>query len=268
MKQDRQGVRTPSDVEQKYGLGQFMYEQRQAISSIESNLSNLGDSFALYKESTNAHLTELDDEYEALNKSHAELQKKTTNKFVQTEKSIKTNASAVKALSLEVDKNSGALKDNETSLANLRSDLDSSLWFARLKLTAEQTIATANTYQAVPLVTQKSYGSFFTVSSDGKKVTFTKKMIVTVSSQVYFNTGYSDGAYLRTAVKLSGADLARGNTVSGAASPYTTVPTASATVQVEAGDYLELQAYSSKAGGVLYASAMYCFLNIDVKGVI
>lgn len=268
MKQDRQGVRTPSDVEQKYGLGQFMFEQRQANSEFDRNLTNLGDALAQYKESNDMEVAELHEKHDSLSKSHAELQKKTTNKDVQMEKSIKTNSDAVKAVSLDVDKNATAIKKNEDNLADLQSDFDSSLWFGRLVLTADQTISTANTYQLLPIKTYFSNGSFYTLSSDGKKLTFTKKVVASVTAQVYFSTGYAASTTLRGEVKVNGETMIRGATVCSVASPYTTVPMAGVTKVFNVGDYLELQAYSSKAGGLVASYSFYSYLNVDVKGVI
>ena len=45
-KQDRQGVRKASDIEQKYGLGQFMYSQNRRNQDLSKGISNLGDSLS------------------------------------------------------------------------------------------------------------------------------------------------------------------------------------------------------------------------------
>ena len=56
-KQDRQGVRKASDIEQKYGLGEFMYNQRQSNQDFERQLNNLGDSLSSYKSENDQKLS-------------------------------------------------------------------------------------------------------------------------------------------------------------------------------------------------------------------
>lgn len=48
-KQDRQGVRKASDIEQKYGIGEFMFKQNKTNQDMSKGLSNLGDSLSSYK---------------------------------------------------------------------------------------------------------------------------------------------------------------------------------------------------------------------------
>ena len=64
-KQDRQGVRTAAEVEQKYGLGQFMYDQKQKNQDLAKGISNLGDSFSNYK-------TENEDRFSSMENSFNE----------------------------------------------------------------------------------------------------------------------------------------------------------------------------------------------------
>lgn len=62
-KQDRQGVRTAAEVEQKYGLGQFMYDQKQKNQDLSKGISNLGDSFSNYKTENEERLSDMSDSF-------------------------------------------------------------------------------------------------------------------------------------------------------------------------------------------------------------
>lgn len=61
-KQDRQGVRKASDIEQKYGLGQFMYDQRQSNQEFNRDLINLSESLSSYKTENDQKLSTMKDE--------------------------------------------------------------------------------------------------------------------------------------------------------------------------------------------------------------
>lgn len=58
-KQDRQGVRTAAEIEQKYGLGQFMHNQNQKNQDLAKGISNLGDSFSVYKTENDQNISKL-----------------------------------------------------------------------------------------------------------------------------------------------------------------------------------------------------------------
>lgn len=61
-KQDRQGVRTPADVERKYNLGQLA--KSEGLSSKErEQINQLNQSFSQFVASTNAKIKELEDKY-------------------------------------------------------------------------------------------------------------------------------------------------------------------------------------------------------------
>lgn len=62
-KQDRQGVRKASDIEQKYGLGQFMYDQNKKNQDLSKGISNLGDSFSTYKKENEERLSSMSDSF-------------------------------------------------------------------------------------------------------------------------------------------------------------------------------------------------------------
>ncbi len=72
-KQDRQGVRKASDIEQKYGLGQFMYNQNQKNQDLAKGLSDLGESLSSYKEENNENISKMkentDDNFKKVNES-------------------------------------------------------------------------------------------------------------------------------------------------------------------------------------------------------
>lgn len=59
-KQDRQGVRTPADIERKYDLGQLALGEGSSPSRLESQLNQLTQTFAQYVASTNAKIAELE----------------------------------------------------------------------------------------------------------------------------------------------------------------------------------------------------------------
>ena len=63
-KQDRQGVRTPADLERKYDLGQID-EVRKDNANNASQMSRLNQMFAQYMASTNASIAELRSRIEA-----------------------------------------------------------------------------------------------------------------------------------------------------------------------------------------------------------
>lgn len=72
-KQDRQGVRKAADIEQKYGLGQFMYKQNQSNKEVSRGLSNLGDSLSTYREETDKTVDSIHSDISALQESLKEL---------------------------------------------------------------------------------------------------------------------------------------------------------------------------------------------------
>lgn len=84
-KQDRQGVRTAPELEQKYGFGQFMYEQRQSNQEVKRDLNNLGESLSSYKNENDQNLSRM---------------KETADKqFKQVNESISSVAKDIDALS-------------------------------------------------------------------------------------------------------------------------------------------------------------------------
>ena len=64
-KQDRQGVRTPADVERKYNLGQLASAQGSSV-KVESALRQLSQSFESHVTDTNAEMEELNNKIEQL----------------------------------------------------------------------------------------------------------------------------------------------------------------------------------------------------------
>ena len=58
-KQDRQGVRTPADLERKYNLGGMENETKQH----DEKLAQLNQAFAQFQTETNAKITELEERF-------------------------------------------------------------------------------------------------------------------------------------------------------------------------------------------------------------
>lgn len=69
-KQDRQGVRTPADVERKYNLGQLASAQGASV-KVESALQQLSQSFANYVADANAEMEELNNKIDEIGSAPA-----------------------------------------------------------------------------------------------------------------------------------------------------------------------------------------------------
>ena len=124
-KQDRQGVRKASDIEQKYGLGQFMYDQNKKNQDLSKGISNLGDSFSNYKTENEKSVSSLKENCESLSKSLSGFQKTTDEKFNEVDERIE---SEIESLSGNVSKNAEDIKNLEAQLATITSGEQKVLW--------------------------------------------------------------------------------------------------------------------------------------------
>lgn len=267
-KRDRQGVRLPADIERKYNLGGFIKEQRRSSQLQDSELGILRVNQNQLELTTEEKIELLEEVDASLEQSLTEFKEKTDNKVNQLNEAIQSNAETIESTNENVSKNATAIETNKTNISNLQSDVNSSLWFARLVMTGDQTISTASTYQAVPLKTLSQNGDFFTLSSDGKTLTFTKKMVVTISAQLYYYTGFTVDSSNYANIDLNGSTLIRSQGRLNTTSPYQTVATPSIPITVNVGDTIGLSAYSSAKGGIVKAYNFSSLLIVDVKGVL
>lgn len=87
-KQDRQGVRKASDIEQKYGLGEFMYNQNKSNQAMSKDITNLGESLSTYKTENDENISKM--------------QENTDKQFKQVNESIGSVAKNIESLSKSI----------------------------------------------------------------------------------------------------------------------------------------------------------------------
>ena len=71
-KQDRQGVRTPADLERKYDFG-LLAGQSNATSELSNQINQLNQSMAIFEASTNGSIEQLSGEIDDLEQAVSEL---------------------------------------------------------------------------------------------------------------------------------------------------------------------------------------------------